>query len=148
MRPWISRHYHIKLPDRLHVRRSHRRLSEHFSRLREKNIKPDVHSDFSRLARMLRGCSVGLVLGGGGARGSSHVGMIKVNYFYVVTNIFWPLTVQYFQSILEAGIPIDHVAGVSIGSCMGGLWAQERDISQVTITGLYCIALYCTISPR
>ena len=133
MRPWISRHYHIKLPDRLHVRRSHRRLSEHFSRLREKNIKPDVHSDFSRLARMLRGCSVGLVLGGGGARGSSHVGMIKVNYFYVVTNIFWPLTVQYFQSILEAGIPIDHVAGVSIGSCMGGLWAQERDISQVTV---------------
>ena len=82
---------------------------------------------------MLRGCSVGLVLGGGGARGSSHVGMIKVNYFYVVTNIFWSLTVQYFQSILEAGIPIDHVAGVSIGSCMGGLWAQERDISQVTV---------------
>ena len=39
MRPWISRHYHIKLPDRLHVRRSHRRLSEHFSRLREENIK-------------------------------------------------------------------------------------------------------------
>ena len=38
----------------------------------------DVHSDFSRLARMLRGCSVGLVLGGGGARGCSHVGMIKV----------------------------------------------------------------------
>ena len=27
---------------------------------------------------MLRGCSVGLVLGGGGARGCSHVGMIKV----------------------------------------------------------------------
>ena len=124
-RPWISRHYHIKLPDRLHVRRSHRRLSEHFSRLREENIQPDVHSDFSRLARMLRGCSVGLVLGGGGARGSSHVGMIK--------------------SILEAGIPIDHVAGVSIGSCMGGLWAQERDISQVTITVLYCTVLYCTV---
>ena len=39
VRPWISRHYHIKLPDRLHVRRSHRRLSEHFSRLREENIK-------------------------------------------------------------------------------------------------------------
>ena len=42
MRPWISRHYHIKLPDRLHVRRSHRRLSEHFSRLREENIKVSV----------------------------------------------------------------------------------------------------------
>jgi len=113
VRPWISHHYHIKIPDRMYTRRSHRKLSEHYSRLREDGIKPDVHSDFSRLARMLRGCSVGLVLGGGGARGCSHVGMIK--------------------SILEAGIPIDRVAGVSIGSCMGGLWCRERDISKVTV---------------
>jgi len=53
------------------------------------------------------------VLGGGGARGCSHVGMIK--------------------AILEAGIPIDRVAGVSIGSLMGGLWCQERDITNVTV---------------
>lgn len=39
--------------------------------------EPNVHSDFSRLARWLMGKSVGLVLGGGGARGSAHVGMIK-----------------------------------------------------------------------
>lgn len=37
----------------------------------------NVHSDFSRLARWLTGTSVGLVLGGGGAKGASHVGMIK-----------------------------------------------------------------------
>lgn len=36
-----------------------------------------MHSDFSRLARWLTGKSVGLVLGGGGARGCAHVGMIK-----------------------------------------------------------------------
>merc|ERR1719322_376200 len=113
VRPWIFRHYHIKIPDRMYTPRSHRKLAEHYARLRDDNIKPDVHSDFSRLARMIRGCSVGLVLGGGGARGCSHVGMIK--------------------SILEAGIPIDRIAGVSIGSCMGGLWAQERDISKVTV---------------
>ena len=53
---------------------------------------------------MLTGTSVGLVLGGGGARGGAHVGMIK--------------------AILEAGIPIDRVAGVSIGSFMGGLWCM------------------------
>ena len=35
------------------------------------------HSDFSRLARKLTGKSVGLVLGGGGARGLSHCGLIK-----------------------------------------------------------------------
>ena len=50
------------------------------------------------------GTSVGLVLGGGGARGCSHVGMIK--------------------AILEAGIPIDRVAGVSIGALMGGAWCM------------------------
>lgn len=37
----------------------------------------DIHSDFSRLARLLTGESVGLVLGGGGARGAAHVGMIQ-----------------------------------------------------------------------
>ena len=34
---------------------------------------------------------------------------------------------------MEAGIPIDRVAGVSIGSFMGALWCQERDISKLTI---------------
>jgi lysophospholipid hydrolase len=38
---------------------------------------PDIHCDFSRLARWLTGTSVGLVLGGGGARGAAHVGMVK-----------------------------------------------------------------------
>lgn len=35
------------------------------------------HSDIARLARRLTGTSVGLVLGGGGARGLSHCGMLK-----------------------------------------------------------------------
>ncbi len=35
------------------------------------------HSDCARLARRLTGTSVGLVLGGGGARGIAHVGAIK-----------------------------------------------------------------------
>lgn len=39
--------------------------------------EPNIHSDFSRLARWLTGKSVGLVLGGGGARGAAHIGMIK-----------------------------------------------------------------------
>ena len=52
--------------------------------------------------RVLTGTSVGLVLGGGGARGIAHVGMIR--------------------AIIEAGIPIDQVAGVSSGSIMGALY--------------------------
>ncbi len=74
---------------------------------------PDIHSDFSRLARHVTGNTVGLVLGGGGARGCSHVGMIK--------------------AILEAGIPIDSVAGVSIGAFIGGLWCQERSVTDLTL---------------
>ena len=37
----------------------------------------DRHSDCARLARQLTGTSVGLVLGGGGARGIAHVGAIR-----------------------------------------------------------------------
>ena len=76
------------------------------------NSEPNIHSDFSRLARWLTGNSVGLVLGGGGARGAAHVGMMK--------------------AIQEAGIPIDMVGGVSIGAFMGALWCSERNITTVT----------------
>jgi hypothetical protein len=46
--------------------------------MRAEGARPDIHSDLSRLGRRITGTSVGLVLGGGGARGCSHVGMIKV----------------------------------------------------------------------
>ena len=46
---------------------------------------------------------VGLVLGGGGAKGAAEVGVLKV--------------------IEEAGIPIDYIVGTSIGSIVGGLYA-------------------------
>ena len=71
-----------------------------------------MHSDFSRLARWLTGTSVGLVLGGGGARGAAHVGMLK--------------------AITESGIPIDMVGGVSIGAFMGALWCMEKNITTTT----------------
>ncbi|KAI1176635.1 patatin-like phospholipase [Nemania sp. FL0916] len=64
--------------------------------------------DFQRLARRLCGKSIGLVLGGGGARGIAHIGVIK--------------------AIEEAGIPIDIVGGTSIGAFMGGLYARHADI--------------------
>ena len=46
---------------------------------------------------------VGLVLSGGGAKGAAHIGVIK-----------------YLE---EAGIPIDYIAGTSMGSIVGGLYA-------------------------
>ncbi|KAI3329044.1 patatin-like phospholipase [Xylariaceae sp. AK1471] len=64
--------------------------------------------DFQRLARRLCGKSIGLVLGGGGARGIAHIGVVK--------------------AIEEAGIPIDIVGGTSMGAFMGGLYARHADI--------------------
>jgi len=50
---------------------------------------------------------IGLVLSGGGAKGFAHVGVLKV--------------------LEEAKIPIDYIAGTSIGSIVGGLYACGYD---------------------
>lgn len=73
-----------------------------------------IKGDFHRLARRLCGKSVGLVLGGGGARGMSQIGVIR--------------------AMEEAGIPIDIVGGTSIGAFIGGLYARHADV--VPIFGL------------
>ena len=53
---------------------------------------------------MLSAQSVGLVLSGGGAKGITHIGII--------------------QALEENGIPIDYIAGTSIGAIVGGLYAM------------------------
>ncbi|XP_060715967.1 patatin-like phospholipase domain-containing protein 6 isoform X5 [Tachysurus vachellii] len=109
MRSWCSGHLHLKCPRRVFSRRSPTRLREVYEKMFEKTA--DRHSDFSRLARVLTGNSIALVLGGGGARGCSHVGVIK--------------------AMEEAGIPIDLVGGTSIGSFIGALYAEERSAVRV-----------------
>ncbi|XP_053154782.1 patatin-like phospholipase domain-containing protein 6 isoform X6 [Hemicordylus capensis] len=104
MRSWCSGHLHIKCPRRVFSRRSPNKLREMYEKVFEKNA--DRHSDFSRLARVLTGNTIALVLGGGGARGCSHIGVIK--------------------AMEEAGIPIDLIGGTSIGSFIGALYAEER----------------------
>ncbi|KAG7315871.1 hypothetical protein KOW79_020737 [Hemibagrus wyckioides] len=109
MRSWCSGHLHLKCPRRVFSRRSPTRLREVYEKVFEKTA--DRHSDFSRLARVLTGNSIALVLGGGGARGCSHVGVIK--------------------AMEEAGIPIDLVGGTSIGSFISALYAEERSAVRV-----------------
>lgn len=104
MRSWCSGHLHLKCPRRVFSRRGPSKLREVYEKVFEKTA--DRHSDFSRLARVLTGNSIAVVLGGGGARGCSHVGVIK--------------------AMEEAGIPIDIVGGTSIGSFIGALYAEER----------------------
>ena len=47
---------------------------------------------------------IGLVLAGGGAKGAAHVGVIKV--------------------LEELGVPMDYIAGTSMGAIVGGLYAS------------------------
>src|SRR3990167_11051028 len=67
--------------------------------------------DFARMARFLTGTAIGLVLGGGGARGCAHVGVI--------------------QALEENGIPIDFIGGTSIGALMGSLYTTDPDFINV-----------------
>lgn len=66
--------------------------------------------DFRRLARILTGNGVSLVLGGGGARGLAHLGVVR--------------------ALREGGIPIDMVGGASMGAILGAqvaaLWDSHR----------------------
>ena len=54
---------------------------------------------------------VGLVLGGGGAKGVAHIGVLKV--------------------LEEAGIPIDYIAGTSMGAIVGGLYAIGYSAAEI-----------------
>lgn len=54
---------------------------------------------------------VGLALGGGGARGAAHIGVIK--------------------ALEKEGIPIDYITGTSIGSVIGGLYAAGVPIETI-----------------
>jgi NTE family protein len=56
---------------------------------------------------------IGLSLGGGGARGYAHIGVIR--------------------ALTEAGIPIDVINGTSIGAVMGGAYALHRDMDKITV---------------
>jgi len=78
-------------------------------------VGPDEHyharegrdDDFARLARCLAGRAVGLALGGGGARGLAHLGVAR--------------------ALRECGVPIDRVAGTSMGAIIAAATAMEMD---------------------
>ena len=59
---------------------------------------------------------VGLVLGGGGAKGAAEVGVLK--------------------AIERAGIPVDYIAGTSIGSIVGSLYAAGYNAA--ALDSMFC----------
>jgi NTE family protein len=64
-----------------------------------------------RIARRLAGRSVGVVLSGGGARGLSHIGVL--------------------EELGSAGVLVDRVAGCSMGSFVGALFASGADPNEI-----------------
>lgn len=77
--------------------------------LKPRSLKRHIHVQMNderhmrRLARMLTGRSVGLVLSGGGARGLAHIGVI--------------------EALEQVGIEIDMIGGTSIGAVIGAFHA-------------------------
>ena len=74
------------------------------------HVRLDLQSDFDRLARLITGHAVGVVLAGGGARAFTHVGAIK--------------------ALRESGVPIDQAAGTSMGAIVAAgvaaRWSNEE----------------------
>lgn len=83
------------------------------AQLDARNVVDHVHlregsaRDLDRLARVISGNSVGLVLSGGAAHGFAHLGV--------------------YQALVEAGIDIDCVGGTSMGAAVGSLIALDLD---------------------
>ncbi|MFT7244072.1 MAG: NTE family protein [Candidatus Azotimanducaceae bacterium] len=71
------------------------------------HIRRDNQADLERVGRVLSGNAVGLVLGGGAARGFAHIGV--------------------FRALHEAGQPIDWIGGTSIGAIMGAAIALYEE---------------------
>jgi NTE family protein len=74
------------------------------------HVRLDVHADVDRLARLLTGHAVGVVMAGGGARAFTHIGVVK--------------------ALRESGVPIDLIGGTSMGAIVAAgvaaRWSDEE----------------------
>jgi len=124
-RYWIAGHHLIRMPFKRHVH------------------------DFRRLCRRVTGRTIGVVFGGGGARGRcTHMPPIyggvlagifgsRRPFFVAVAHFYCPLH-SYFlflglahigviQALMEAGITVDFVGGTSQVAYIGALYASSPD---------------------
>jgi NTE family protein len=75
-------------------------------------VHPWDEGDLEALSRQVTGRGVGLVLGGGGARGFAHIGLIR--------------------ALRELQIPVDVVGGTSMGAFLSALAATGLDSVEIT----------------
>jgi NTE family protein len=74
------------------------------------HVRLDMPSDFDRLARLITGHAVGIVMAGGGARAFTHIGVVK--------------------ALRASGVPVDQVGGTSMGAIVAAAiaarWSDEE----------------------
>ncbi len=87
-----------------------RRWLKHRAKMRVHHVRHD--GDLARVARLVTGKCMTLVLSGGGARGFAHIGVVR--------------------ALREAGIAIDAVGGTSIGAIIGAGVAADWSIEEMT----------------
>lgn len=78
---------------------------------RSTEVSAPVVDNQSAASNTQRRPRIGLALGGGGSRGAAHVGVLKV--------------------LKEENIPIDMIAGTSIGSVVGGFYAAGVPLDKI-----------------
>lgn len=91
---------------------SGRNLQRHF------HVRGSRKEDFARVARCLTGQAIGVVFGGGGARGLAHIGVIR--------------------ALAEARVPIDMIGGTSMGAVIAGALGMGfdwKEILEISRTG-------------
>ncbi|MFO1481337.1 MAG: cyclic nucleotide-binding domain-containing protein [Turneriella sp.] len=76
-----------------------------------RHIRTYGNHGFESLARFITGRSVGLALGGGGAKGLAHIGLLKAMH--------------------EENIPIDMIGGTSAGALMASIYAMGYDAPEM-----------------
>ena len=74
------------------------------------HVRREHPADIARLARIIAERPIGLVLSGGGARGFAHLGVLR--------------------ALEEAEVPVDIVAGSSIGAVMAAFFALGHDAEE------------------
>ena len=80
------------------------------------HVRQQSSGDIERLTRILAGRALSLVLGGGGARGFAHIGVLR--------------------ALDELGVKIDMVGGTSIGAPIACLVAQQKSPVEIkTLAG-------------
>lgn len=111
--PLIEHSYILLYPDEHSVQAPPANIKDPLRDIKRYNIRKGSDSDVHRLTRFVNGRAIGLVLGGGGARGFAHLGVLR--------------------ALHNANIPIDAIGGNSMGALIGAQYAMEKDLGDILV---------------